>query len=354
MTVEARLDVDAVRGRFSALQTPLAFFDGPGGTQVPDEVIDAIARYLRESNANVGGAVRDEPAHRGARRAGARRPPRRFLGCASDEVVFGPNMTTLNFALSRTAAASSARATRSSSRSSTTTRTSRRGSSWRTTSGLEVRFVEIRDDTTLDLDDLERQLSDRTRVVAFPVASNAVGTLTDVARIAELAHGAGALAWADAVHYAPHGPIDVAALGVDVLDLLALQVLRPAPRARVRPRGAARALAPVQGPPPADEPLGHRFETGHAAVRAAGRFRRGGRVHRVGRLGRDRGVRARARRALPRRAAGDACRCTACRRWTGACRRSRSTSTGCSPRGRPHGSASAASPSGTATTTRSR
>ena len=75
---------------------------------------------------------------------------------------------------------------------------------------LTVRFVDINDDTTLDLDDLERQLADRTRVVAFPVASNAVGTLTDVRRIADLAHEAGAIAWADAVHYAPHGPIDVA------------------------------------------------------------------------------------------------------------------------------------------------
>ena len=82
---------------------------------------------------------------------------------------------------------------------------------------LTVRFADIRDHMTLDLDDLEAQLSDRTRVVAFPLASNAVGTIVDARRVVELAHGAGALAWADAVHYAPHGRIDVAALGVDVL-----------------------------------------------------------------------------------------------------------------------------------------
>src|SRR5207245_9723045 len=82
--------------------------------------------------------------------------------------------------------------------------------------GLEVRFVDINDDTTLDLGDLERQLSDRTRVVAFPVASNAVGTLTDVRRIVELAHDAGALAWADAVHYGPPRPIHVPHRGLAV------------------------------------------------------------------------------------------------------------------------------------------
>ena len=82
---------------------------------------------------------------------------------------------------------------------------------------LTVRFADIADDTSLDLADLESQLNERTRVVAFPLASNAVGTIVDARRVAELAHRAGALAWADAVHYAPHGPIDVAALGVDVL-----------------------------------------------------------------------------------------------------------------------------------------
>jgi selenocysteine lyase/cysteine desulfurase len=83
--------------------------------------------------------------------------------------------------------------------------------------GVRVRFAEIRDDTRLDVDHLQSLLSERTRIVAFPWASNAVGTIVDVTRVADLAHEAGALAWVDAVHYAPHGPIDVAAAGVDVL-----------------------------------------------------------------------------------------------------------------------------------------
>jgi len=177
------LDVDAVRARFSALDKPLALFDGPGGTQVPDSVIDAISGYLRRSNANVSGSY--APSVETERLvAESRSTAARFLACAPEEIVFGANMTTLNFALSRTVG-----------------RTLQPGDEILAT-GLDhdanvapwlelardrdvrVRLVGIRDDTTLDLGDLERKLSNRTRVVAFPVASNAVGTLTDVRRIA--------------------------------------------------------------------------------------------------------------------------------------------------------------------------
>src|SRR5205807_583919 len=127
------------------------------------------------------------------------------------------NMTTLNFALSRTVAREW-----SEGDEVVVTRLDHDGnvSPWLELAhdlGLIVRFADIREDTTLDLEDLAAQLTDRTRVVAFPWASNAVGTLVDVARVAELAHEAGALAWVDAVHYGPHGPIDVAATGADVL-----------------------------------------------------------------------------------------------------------------------------------------
>jgi cysteine desulfurase family protein (TIGR01976 family) len=209
-------DVDAVRARFSALRGPTALFDGPGGTQCPDSVIDAIAAYLRGSNANLGGPFASS-RRSDALVADARLAAASFLGCDPGETVFGANMTTLNFALSRTVG-----------------RTLRRGdeivvtgldhdgnvSPWLELAhdlDLVVRVAYIADDTSLDLADLERQLSRRTRVVAFPLASNAVGTLVDGRRVAELAHEAGALAWADAVHYAPHGPLDVADLGVDVL-----------------------------------------------------------------------------------------------------------------------------------------
>ena len=204
------LDVGAVRGRFSALRRPYAFFDGPAGTQVPDEVIDAIAGYLRDSNANVGGQF-ETSRRTGELVESAHETAGRFLGCSADEAIFGPSMTNLNFMLTRTVG-----------------RELREGDEIVTTRldhdanvapwlelahdlGLVVRFADY------DLSDVEKQLSDRTRIVAFPWASNALGTLVDAARICGLAHEAGALAWVDAVHYAPHGPIDVAEIGADVL-----------------------------------------------------------------------------------------------------------------------------------------
>ena len=128
--------------------------------------------------------------------------------------------------------------------------------------GLVVRFAEIHDDTTIDLDSLAAQLSERTRVVAFPWASNAVGTLVDVARVAELAHEAGALAWVDAVHYAPHGPIDVAATGVDVLLCSPYKYFGPHLGIAFAQRELLEGWRPYKVRPAADEPLGHRFETG--------------------------------------------------------------------------------------------
>ena len=208
--MQVTLDVEAVRARFSALRRPYAFFDGPAGTQVPDEVIDAIAGYLRNSNANVGGQF-ETSRRTGELVESAHETAGRFLGCSADEAIFGPSMTNLNFMLTRTVG-----------------RELREGDEIVTTRldhdanvapwlelahdlGLVVRFADY------DLSDVEKQLSDRTRVVAFPWASNALGTLVDAARICELAHEAGALAWVDAVHYAPHGPIDVAEIGADVL-----------------------------------------------------------------------------------------------------------------------------------------
>ncbi|MES1248215.1 MAG: cysteine desulfurase-like protein [Actinomycetota bacterium] len=210
------MDVDAIRSRFSALQVPTAFFDGPGGTQVPDSVIDAIAGYLRDSNANLGGAFGNSRAS-DALVAQARLTAAAFLRCEPDDAFFGANMTTLNFALSRTVGRTLVEGDEI-----VCTKLDHDGniSPWLELAhdkGLTVHIADVHDDTTLDYEDLESKLSDRTKVVAFTLASNAVGTTTDVKRIVELAHGAGALAWADAVHYGPHGPIDVADLGVDVL-----------------------------------------------------------------------------------------------------------------------------------------
>jgi cysteine desulfurase family protein (TIGR01976 family) len=210
------VDVEAVRSRFSALQVPTAFFDGPGGTQVPDTVIDAIAGYLRESNANLGGPFGNS-RRSDALVAQARLTAAAFLRCEPDEAFFGANMTTLNFTLSRTVGRTLAKGDRI-----LCTKLDHDGNiaPWLELAHdleLDVQLVDVNDDTTLDYDDLESKLDDRTRVVAFTLASNAVGTATDAKRIVQLAHDAGALAWADAVHYGPHGPIDVADLGVDVL-----------------------------------------------------------------------------------------------------------------------------------------
>jgi cysteine desulfurase family protein (TIGR01976 family) len=254
-------DVAAVRARFSALESELAFFDGPGGTQVPDEVIDAIATYLRESNANVSGPY--ETSRRTERLvADSRLAAASFLGSSPDEVVFGANMTTLNFALSRTAAREW-----SEGDEVVVTRLDHDGnvSPWLELAhdlGFVVRFADIRDDTTLDLEDLAAQLTDRTRVVAFPWASNAVGTLVDVARVAELAHEAGALAWVDAVHYGPHGPIDVAAAGADVLICSPYKFYGPHLGLAYAKSELLERWRPYKVRPASDEPLGHRYETG--------------------------------------------------------------------------------------------
>jgi cysteine desulfurase family protein (TIGR01976 family) len=254
-------DVAAVRARFSALANELVFFDGPGGSQVPDEVIEAIAGYLRTSNANVSGPYetsrQTEELVDESRRAGGD-----LLGCSAEEVVFGANMTTLNFALSRTIGREL-----EAGDEIVVTQLDHDGnvSPWLELAhdlDLRVRVAAIRDDTSLDLDDLAAQLTDRTRVVAYPWASNAVGTLVDVARVAEVAHEAGALAWVDAVHYAPHGPIDVAAIGADVLICSPYKYFGPHLGLAFARGELLERWRPYKVRPAAETPLGHKFETG--------------------------------------------------------------------------------------------
>jgi cysteine desulfurase family protein (TIGR01976 family) len=254
-------DVEAVRARFTALRQPLAFFDGPGGTQVPDSVIDAISRYFRESNANVSGPY-ETSRRTEALVAQSRLTASEFLGCTPEETIFGANMTTVNFALTRTAA----RDWRAGDEI-LVTKLDHDGnvSPWLEVAkdnDLRVGLVELNDDTTVDLADLEAKLSDRTRVVSFAVASNAVGTLTDVRRIVELAHGTGALAWADAVHFAPHGPIDVGEWNVDVLICSPYKYFGPHLGLAFGRAELLDSWRPYKVRPAADRPLGHRYETG--------------------------------------------------------------------------------------------
>jgi cysteine desulfurase family protein (TIGR01976 family) len=258
------ISVDEVRARFSALQQPLAFFDGPGGTQVPDTVIEAIAGYLRESNANSGGPFASSQ-RTDALIVEAHETAARFLGATVDEVAFGANMTTLNFALSRAASRDW-----NEGDEVVCTRLDHDGniSPWLELArdkGLQVRFADVDDECRLDMAQLRSLLNKRTRVVAFPWASNAVGTVTPVAEIAALAHEAGALAWVDAVHYGPHGPIDVAAVGVDVLLCSPYKFYGPHLGIAFGRRELLESWRPYKVRPAPDFPLAQRYETGTLA-----------------------------------------------------------------------------------------
>ncbi len=217
------LDVAAVRDHFPALArtldgVPVAYLDGPGGTQVPRECIARITDYLERSNANHGGAFTasietDEILHQ-AHAAGAD-----FLGAHEpDEIAFGPNMTTITFAISR-ALGRDLRA----GDEIVVTRLDHDANvaPWLAMAedrGAVVRWIELAEDgASLDLDALDGLVGPRTRIVAVGLASNALGTLTDVGRVIEVAHAAGALVYVDAVHAAPHVPIDVATLRADLL-----------------------------------------------------------------------------------------------------------------------------------------
>jgi cysteine desulfurase family protein (TIGR01976 family) len=215
------LDLTSIRSQFPALgQTvnghPAAFLDGPGGTQVPQRVIDAISNYLRRDNANTGGAYATS-RNTDAMLAEARAAMADFLHCAADEIVFGPNMTTLTYAMSRSIGrdlgpGDEILVTRLDHDANV--------SPWLALEekGVTIRWAEIhQEDCTLDLDDLASKINDRTRLVAVGYASNAVGTINPVKKVVSLAHAAGALAYVDAVHYGPHGLIDVAALDCDFL-----------------------------------------------------------------------------------------------------------------------------------------
>jgi cysteine desulfurase family protein (TIGR01976 family) len=219
----SEFDVDALRAEFPSLALEqegrtVAYFDGPGGTQVPQRVIDAITTYYLTSNANDGGAF-STSERSDASTADAHAAVADFLGAASaDEIKFGANMTTLTFHLSRSLGALFAPGDEI---VVTTLDHEANVSPWRRLAddrGLVVRTVDIRpDDVTLDLEGLEAALGPRTRLVAVGYASNAVGTINPVREIVARAHEVGAWTWIDAVHYAPHGPIDVRELGTDFL-----------------------------------------------------------------------------------------------------------------------------------------
>ncbi len=256
-----KLDVTAVRERFSALHQGFTFFDAPGGSQVPDEVGDAMARTLREASANLG-AVYETSRRVGEILERAESGAARFLGCEAHEVIFGPNMTSLDFMLSRTAGRGFAAGDEI-----LVSALDHDGgvAPWLELAhdrDLVVRTVELTADTTFDYTDLESKLTDRTRVVAFAWASNAVGTMVDARRVCELAHRAGALAWIDAVHYAAHEPIDVRAIDADVLICSPYKFCGPHLGMAYGRAEVIEQWRPYKARPAPTTPLGRRFETG--------------------------------------------------------------------------------------------
>jgi cysteine desulfurase family protein (TIGR01976 family) len=258
------LDVEAVRTRFSSLRDGgFVFLDAPGGAQVPDEVGDAIARTLREASANIGAnyetSKRVEHVLAIAREDGAR-----FLGCSSDDVIFGTNMTWLDFALSRTAS----RDWREGDRILVSRLDHDGGvAPWielAADRGFEVEWVNVTEDLRLDYDDLANRLDERVRVVACVASSNAIGTIVDVARVSELAHEAGALCWVDAVQYAAHVPVDVDALGCDVFIASSYKFCGPHLGLAYGRHDLLESWRPYKARPASSEPVGRRFEVGTA------------------------------------------------------------------------------------------
>jgi len=258
-----------VRERFPALAGDAVFFDGPGGSQTPQEVLDAVAGCLRDSNANLGGAfptsVRAVEIMDLGRAAAAD-----FTGAEPEGIAFGANMTTLNFLLAHAVARTLAPGDEI---VVTALDHDANISPWLLVAEdheLVVRQAPIRaDDVTLDHDALEALIGERTKVVAFTLASNAVGSLTDPARLATAAHRVGALAWADGVHLAPHRRMRAREWGLDVLLCSPYKFFGPhLGVAAIRP-DLAESLPADRVRPASEDPPGHRFEAGtqsHEAV----------------------------------------------------------------------------------------
>jgi cysteine desulfurase family protein (TIGR01976 family) len=255
-------DVDAIRARFPALSLiqdgrPMAFFDGPGGTQVPDSVIDAVSRYYREANANHGGAFATSERS-DAIVVDAHAALADLLGVDADEITLGPNMTTLTFHVSRSIAA-----------------TFRPGDEIVITgldhqANVDPWIAAARDseaivrtwepnltDCTLSLDALDEVLNERTRLVAVGWASNAVGTINPIREIADRVHRAGAWLYVDAVHAAPHLPLDARAVDADFVACSVYKFFGPHLGALYGRRAIMDSLPAYKV-----RPASHKFETG--------------------------------------------------------------------------------------------
>jgi cysteine desulfurase family protein (TIGR01976 family) len=259
-------DVRAVREQFPALERThngrrAVYFDGPGGSQVARSAIDAVSGYISRGGANLHGpfptSIETEEILRDTRRAIAD-----FLGAGPDEVAFGANMTTLTFAISRALAR-----TWDEVSEIVVTELDHRANvdPWLLAAakrGTTVRWVRVNPETlTLEADDIERAINEKTRLVAVGLASNAVGTVNDVAAIAQRAHEAGAFVAVDAVHAAPHIPIDRNEIGADVLTCSAYKFFGPHVGITAVKRDLLEALSAYKVEP-APEYIPDKLETG--------------------------------------------------------------------------------------------
>lgn len=228
----ASATLDAIRSRFPALERvhngqPVAYFDGPGGTQVPREVVDAMAQYLYHHNANTHWAY-PTSEETDALILEARRTLASFLNAEADEIAFGANMTTLTFHLARALGREWAQGDEV-----VITELDHHANvaPWRALErerGITIRSVRFDPATgVLDLDDLEAKLSSRTKLLAIGAASNALGTITDPTIPTRMAKAVGAEVFVDAVHYAPHALVDVKAIGCDYLACSAYKFYGP-------------------------------------------------------------------------------------------------------------------------------
>ena len=259
------LDIEWIRAQFPALTQeldgqPVAFLDGPGGTQIVNRAIASMTDYLFHSNANAHGAFATSE-RTDATISAAREAMADFLGCDRDEVVFGANMTSLTFAMSRAIGrelqpGDEIVVTRLDHDANV--------SPWMAMQerGVVVRVADIDPvDCTLDMADLERQVTDRTRLVAVVYASNASGSIVDIAAVVKLARQVGAWVYVDAVHYAPHGSIDVRALDCDFLVCSAYKFFGPHVGILYGKREHLARLRPYKVRPAADV-VPSRWETG--------------------------------------------------------------------------------------------
>src|ERR1700751_49987 len=257
------LDVAAVSERFSSLRGGFGFLDAAGGSHVPDEVGGAIADALRDASGNLGA-----PYETGRRVEAivdrARADAGRFLNCSPDDIVFGTNMTVVDFTLSRTASRDWKEGDRI-----LVSRLDHDGgvAPWielAADRGFEIDWIDVTDDLRLDYDDLERKLDGRVRVVATVASSNALGTIVDMKRVSDLAHSVGGLSWFPAVQYAAHEPVDVQALDCDVFLASAYKFCGPHLGVAYGRHGLLGAWRPDKARPASSSPVGRRFEPGTA------------------------------------------------------------------------------------------